>query len=103
MGNGLIEAAAWNSSGSAAALSTKLDPWGDCKYGRLRQSYQTCESQALLSTRTVKDLTGDAVHFMMFRKDGTSIECRRFSFGTSKLDSDANTVGDRQEIEPIFL
>lgn len=61
--DGLIEAAM-----SAATLSTNLDSWGYCKRGRLVQSNQTCESQALLSTRTVNNLTGDSVHFMMFQK-----------------------------------
>jgi hypothetical protein len=96
--NGLIEAAT-----SAVTLSAKLDSWGYCKHGRLVQSYQTCESQALLSTRTVNNLTGDSVHFMMFQKGTTGIECIRFSFWTSELDLDAGAFGDRQKIEPNFL
>jgi hypothetical protein len=36
--NGCLEAATWQTP-----RTSKLDPWGYCVYGRLNQSYQSCE------------------------------------------------------------
>lgn len=96
--NGCLEAATWQTP-----RTSKLDPWGYCVYGRVNQSYQSCQSRALFSTATVNELTGDSVHFMMFQRGGDAIECRRFSFGDSTLDGNPQATGIRREIPLEFL
>jgi hypothetical protein len=96
--NGCLEAATWQTP-----RTSKLDPWEYCVYGRLNQSYQSCQSRALFSTATVNELTGDSVHFMMFQRGLDALECRRFSFGDSALDGDPQATGTRREIPLEFL
>jgi hypothetical protein len=96
--NGCLEAAT-----SGLPVSTTLDPWGYCSNGRLVQSYNTCKTSVLFSTTTAINLTGESVHFMMFQSGRHALQCRRFSFGTSALDSNAAATGNRRQITPQFL
>jgi hypothetical protein len=96
--NGCLEAATWD-----IPMSVALDPWRYCSNGRLAQSYETCQSTTLFSTAPVINLTGEGVHFMMFQSGRHALQCNRFLFGSSALDSDAAATGNRREISPQFL
>lgn len=86
----------------------KRDQWG---YAATRgQSYATNSSKALFSTTTVRELTGDTVHFMMFQQGSTTkIECFRFGFMDNPLavgadGADPTTVmGDPAEVDDTFV
>ena len=49
-----------------------LDPMGYAEHG-VMQSYESLNTKALFSTRTLTALDGDSVHFMMFNKGDTVI------------------------------
>ena len=78
-----------------------LDPSGYSTNG-LEQSYETLTSNALFSTRTINELDGDSVHFMMFRHGETMIECQRFSCGHNPLISGVVHQGDPCLVDEEF-
>ena len=74
-------------------LPRALDPSSYATNG-VMQSYETLSSKALFSMRSIGELQGDSVHFMMFATGRTKIECNRFSFGNNPLFS--LQPGDRE-------
>ena len=66
------------------ALPRPLDPYNYATHG-IQQSYETLTTNALFSTRSINQLQGDSVHFMMFASGQSQIRCKRFSFGEHPL------------------
>ena len=56
-----------------STITPRKDRWGYAAAG-LEQSYDTVPRSALWSTTTVRELTGDAVHFMMFEEGDSKVE-----------------------------
>jgi hypothetical protein len=59
------------------ALPRPLDPYNYATHG-IQQSYETLTTNALFSTRSINQLQGDSVHFMMFASGQTQIRCNIF-------------------------
>jgi len=78
-----------------------LDPMGYAEHG-VMQSYESLNTNALFSTRTLTALDGDSVHFMMFSEGANRIQCQRFSFGDNPLFSAARTQEDPCNIDKEF-
>jgi hypothetical protein len=79
----------------------RKDQWGYAAAG-LEQSYDTLPRSALWSDTTVRELTGDTVHFMMFEEGDSKVEIHRFSFPDNPLTDDPLAQGSPMDIELSF-
>jgi hypothetical protein len=84
-----------------STITSRKDRWGSAAVG-LEQSYDAVSRSALWSTTTVRELTGDTVHFMMFEEGDSKVEIHRFSFPDNPLVDDPLAQGSPMDIELSF-